>query len=179
MKTEDDQSRSGQSGVVIADQRVDLRVDPVPTWKVYRAPCIAHQSGCRQCGAPIRDSRAYCSRVCRRRFEMDHFWNTARIQAIQKTKPGYDPEVYIAGGERPKGFPACAKCQKPGGLEVNHIKPLNGCRPHFGCCHHQSNLEALCHGCHVAETKRQRLAGEIGAPKAPREMPLFDSQAVA
>ncbi len=147
----------------------------VPTWATYRAECIPHKTGCRQCGAPLKSaSRAYCSRRCMRTFEIEHFWGTAREHAIRKSKPGYDHDKYIAEGSRVEGKPRCAKCNTECWPEVNHIKPLNGNRPHFGCCHHQSNLEALCHDCHVTETRRQRAAGEIGAPKIPFATPLLD-----
>lgn len=40
-------------------------------------------------------------------------------------------------------------------LEVNHIVPREGRGYGWGCHHHLSNLETLCHPCHVAETTRQ------------------------
>lgn len=153
----------------------------VPTWATYRADCIPHKTGCRQCGCPLKSAfRAYCSHRCRRAFEMDHFWGTARNHAIYKADPSYSREAYIAEGSTGSSLwdkKPCAKCGelRPGEtLEVNHIKPLNGNRPMFGCCHHQSNLEPLCHDCHVEETKRQRRAGEIGRPKIPHATPLLD-----
>lgn len=57
--------------------------------------------------------------------------------------------------------------------EVNHIRPLNGIRPAFGCCHHQENLEVVCHDCHVAIGIEQRAAGLIGKPKPPAAPDLF------
>lgn len=43
-----------------------------------------------------------------------------------------------------------------GSLRVNHIEPLVGRGYRWGCCHHQENLETLCHTHHVEETTRQR-----------------------
>jgi 5-methylcytosine-specific restriction endonuclease McrA len=43
-------------------------------------------------------------------------------------------------------------------LEVNHIVPRNGGGYGKGCHHHLSNLETLCHPCHVAVTNEQRKA---------------------
>ena len=40
-------------------------------------------------------------------------------------------------------------------LEVNHIEPRVGRGYGFGCHNHLSNLETLCHPCHVIETRRQ------------------------
>jgi hypothetical protein len=42
-------------------------------------------------------------------------------------------------------------------LEVNHITPRAGEGYGMGCHHHQSNLETLCHECHVKVTRRQRV----------------------
>lgn len=125
----------------------------------YRAPCAA-ASGCRQCGRDIRPRCAYCSEACRKTFEQEHFWNTARHEAVRR-----------AG--RARGTPpTCAKCHLPCDPEVNHIVPLNGNRPAFGCCHHQTNLEVLCHACHLIVGAEQRRAGLIGRPKPQIALPL-------
>lgn len=149
----------------------------VAVWATYRAECIPHKTGCRYCGTPLKYvHRAYCSHRCRRAFEMDHFWGTARLHAIHKTREGYDRERYVADGSVDRGKRShCAKCGCEGAGEVNHIRPLNGNRPFFGCCHHQLNLEALCRKCHKEETRRQWRAGEI-KPRQPRATPLLDSE---
>lgn len=139
-------------------------------WKSYRAPCRPHETGCRQCGNDIRPSRAYCSVECSNEFERNHFWGTAAAHAIWRAR---------SDGH---GRPTCARCGKTCGVfnwrqreaEVNHKVPVNGNRPHFGCCHHQENLEVLCHSCHVAVTKEQRRAGLIGPPKPPITFPLLE-----
>ena len=43
-------------------------------------------------------------------------------------------------------------------LEVNHVVPRNGAGYGRGCHHHLSNLETLCHPCHVKVTNEQRAA---------------------
>jgi hypothetical protein len=115
----------------------------------YRAPCRP-LGGCRNCGAPPAwPKRFYCSDACRVEFEADHFWGSARHRAL--TLAMHD------------GRARCARCHEStrGWPEVNHIVPVNGSRYHFGCQNHQSNLEVLCHRCHVEVTAEQRAAGLI------------------
>lgn len=47
--------------------------------------------------------------------------------------------------------------------EVNHIEPRNGKGYLSGCWNHLSNLETLCHGCHVEVTNQQRVERRGGA----------------
>lgn len=134
----------------------------------YRADCKPMGPGCRQCGEPTTGRlHYYCSVEHREQFEDDHFWNSARAEALRRfaiydirsrayryTSVGrfyYSVIAYICWrcGERIAGD----------GPEVNHIMPVNGHRPGFGCMNHQSNLEVLCHACHVIATAEQRAAG--------------------
>ena len=47
----------------------------------YRAAC-SPPAGCRQCGdPPVKPKRFYCSDACKRTFDADHFWGTARLVA--------------------------------------------------------------------------------------------------
>lgn len=135
----------------------------------YYAACRPHRPGvCRGCGGPLGPRRRfYCSdNDCRRRFEADHFWQTARAAAIARATV-YDPST-----RAPQGA-ACAGCGRIldgrsyprahwGVPEVNHIVPVNGQRAHFACANHQSNLEVLCHPCHLQATAAQRAAGTVG-----------------
>lgn len=66
-------------------------------------------------------------------------------------------------------------------LEVNHVEPRNGAGYDKGCWNHQSNLQVLCHPCHVAETTRQiqerpilaaLAAGTVDAREAQRLIDL-------
>lgn len=147
-----------------------------PTWSDYRAACITFTSGCRQCGAEIDDRRAYCSALCRHTFERNHFWNTARVHAVWLACGGsVNEDGSRAVTPSISGRPICARCKKPCVAEVNHIVPLNGYRPSFGCCHHQSNLEVLCHDCHLEATAQQRREGLIGPPRVPGPLLEFFS----
>ena len=154
-----------------------------PVWSVYRAPCRPFDSGCRQCGKAITNGRAYCSGACSDTFQKNHFWNTARWEAIRASISADKDTIRQQGMEH---LAVCARCGGPARAvaipekvengrvyhasywapEVNHKVPLNGIRPHFGCCHHQDNLECVCHPCHVAIGIEQRAAGLIGKPKA-------------
>ena len=52
----------------------------------------------------------------------------------------------------------CVKCGSAGRLECDHIKPLaNGGEPYK-----DSNLQALCRGCHIEKTRVERGVGEVG-----------------
>jgi len=46
-------------------------------------------------------------------------------------------------------------------LEVNHIEPRNGQGYGWGCHNHLSNLETLCHDCHVLVTREQKRARRL------------------
>lgn len=119
----------------------------------YRAACKTHTTGCRNCGRiPSGRKQFYCSDDCRLEFERDHFWGTARDMAMRDA---------IREGD-PLRISWCTRSCGRWATEVNHITPLNGLRPHFGCCHHRDNLEALCHSCHLQTTAEQRAAGLIG-----------------
>lgn len=50
--------------------------------------------------------------------------------------------------------------------EVNHVEPRAGNGYGKGCWNHQTNLQVLCHRCHVAETMRQHWERKGGRPQA-------------
>ncbi len=53
----------------------------------YRADCRleAAQGGCRNCGEPPTGRKIfYCSDGCRDAFEVDHFWGSARNEALKR-----------------------------------------------------------------------------------------------
>jgi len=154
-------------------------ISKMPVWAAYRAECRPFATGCRQCGQDITRGRAYCSMPCSDTFQQNHFWNTARWHAISLSSPLDADHVRRIGMEVAA---VCARCGGPAravawhGMywppEVNHKTPLNGVRPHFGCCHHQENLECVCHPCHVAIGVEQRAAGLIGKPRPQIILPI-------
>lgn len=130
----------------------------------YRAPCRP-PGGCRQCGrAPQWPKRFYCSDECRDEFDQNHFWGSARHQTLWRRT------IYDVGSLNPRRrvrYPVgtvCARCEGLHAAEVNHIVPVAGLRFHVDCAHHQANLEALCHPCHVEVTNEQRAAGLLRRP---------------
>lgn len=154
----------------------------------YYADCRSHRKGCRNCGSPPTGRKIYyCSDECRETFEFNHFWGTARRRAIERAKvyslerssreylEWTGPSARWVRGlvGRELGI-LCARCEHLGGFspEVNHIVPVNGNRPPFGCCHHMDNLEVVCHPCHLVITAEQRRAGLIGKPRAQQRLPL-------
>lgn len=134
---------------------------------------------CNRCGTSLKGRQTqWCSDECQEELRRNHDWGVARRAALvrdghrcvrcsgtgnrrqwvtlwahdrrhraQLIDLGIDPDG-IRGGriQVAKALPW---------LEVNHIKPRNGGGYGWGCAHHQSNLETLCHPCHVAETNRQ------------------------
>ena len=101
---------------------------------------------CWICAEPLpKKRRKYCSDACSDVYAQNHAWNWARFAVLRRD------------GWR------CTKCGseakstngKYWGLEVNHIVPREGKAMTAGCHHHLSNLETLCHFCHVKVTNRQ------------------------
>lgn len=136
-----------------------------PKQDPWRAACRP-PAGCRQCGTPPEGRRTvYCSKPCQEQYDADHFWDDARYAALQRARVfSIDRPVNPRTGRRNAVVlgRACARCGELDAREVNHIQPVNGDRRYFSCQHHQSNLEALCHECHVATTNEQRRLGLIG-----------------
>ena len=134
----------------------------------YRAPCrpfpdIVDERLCRECGEFSGGRRSfYCSRECRDTFDADHFWGTARLAALSRASIWSIGRGDHRGLTRPPLGYVCARCEGFKAWEVNHIEPVNGDRQHFSCRHHQTNLEVLCHQCHLIVTAEQRAAGLIG-----------------
>jgi 5-methylcytosine-specific restriction endonuclease McrA len=136
---------------------------------------------CNRCGAALTGRRTqWCSDQCETAFRADHDWNAARHAALVRDNrrcvkcgghgsyrvgtmrfhAGRDGWRFARLGVEwcgPDDVWIDALWHIPW-LEVNHITPRNGGGYQWGCHNHQSNLETLCHGCHVAETNRQAAA---------------------
>jgi len=109
------------------------------------------------CAKPLpKRRRRWCSDACSR-FYTDaiygqHDWNLARHKAYLR-----DERKCVKCGAPETLIPAKTKWGSPrSSLEVNHIVPRNGAGYGRGCHHHLSNLETLCHPCHVQVTNAQR-----------------------
>lgn len=109
---------------------------------------VGAAGGCDWCGAPLTGRRTrWCSDECCNEFGRQHAWTAARGAALVRDKRS----CVRCGSERdPDGK------RWRGWLQVNHIDPRVGRGYGFGCHNHLSNLETLCHPCHVDETNRQR-----------------------
>ncbi len=91
------------------------------------------------CAKPLpRRRRRWCSDQCSRVYGQNHDWGNARMAA--RRRDGYK----------------CVRCESKEKIEVNHIIPRRGRGYGTGCQHHQTNLETLCHNCHVRITNEQR-----------------------
>lgn len=91
-----------------------------------------HPSGCGMCGAELTGRRRrWCSDDCANRYYRNHVWNVARWEA------------HVRAGHKCVGCGARSE-------EIDHITERNG-HPigQHSCLHHQDNLRAVCHNCHV------------------------------
>jgi 5-methylcytosine-specific restriction endonuclease McrA len=121
---------------------------------------------CPVCGTRLTTGqRRWCSTECSRFYTRNHYWPNARAAALNRdghrcVKCQWSKELFdqLAGGQYFLWSRATLKlCKDDNWLEVNHIVPRAGEGYGMGCHHHQSNLETLCHKCHVKVTRRQRV----------------------
>lgn len=113
---------------------------PRPATVRKTALCVA-PSGCNNCGRKLTGrQQRWCSQECAFGWYNEHLWSFARKTAMVRANW------------------RCVSCGKRA-EEVDHIKPRLGMpigKP--SCLHHQSNLRALCHTCHV---NRKTVFGEV------------------
>lgn len=157
-------------------------------------PFVDVDGVCNRCGTMLTGRRTkWCSDDCESVVRGEHDWSVARRLTVERDG-GHCVRCGGDGSEqRPKRWYAIERPQAealfgvrigwretisvPGNklpwLEVNHIDPRVGRGYLWGCHNHLTNLETLCHGCHVVETNRQAaqrrgnsgddLAGDSGA----------------
>lgn len=134
--------------------------DATPTWRDFVTCVDLSELVCRlaTCRAPLPDRRkAYCSDKHATEFQSDHVWSAARRVARRRARwacqrCGFKPSVI-----KKDPVAKLAYSRHELRLEVNHIAPLTGSYRGVTCLNHQSNLEVLCHKCHVETTNGQRL----------------------
>jgi 5-methylcytosine-specific restriction endonuclease McrA len=139
-------------------------------------------TGCAGCGKPLPPRRTrWCSDKCSstwwRGFAEQHDWADARAAALKRdghrcTRCGADDfndskphmrdyKTMDFDRFRIDRFRIDAKAWRRAKatrqLEVNHIVPRVGAGYGRGCWNHLSNLETVCHRCHVEVTKKQRV----------------------
>lgn len=140
---------------------------------------------CRRCGSALTGRRtAWCSDECEREWQRNHYWQMARPATVTRdghccvkcgstgTTRRHARRVSVRNtaemrrlGLTLEGDPRSAIVGRSAyvyvytthriWLEVNHIEPRVGQGYNAGCHHHLTNLETLCHPCHVIETTRQ------------------------
>ena len=115
---------------------------------------LCRLASCRMALPPRRT--AYCSDKHAREFQRNHVWSAARQAARRRSRwacerCGLRPSVMRKNPDVHRAF-----SRRELRLEVNHIQPLVGAYRGVTCLNHQSNLEVLCHRCHVAVTSEQR-----------------------
>jgi hypothetical protein len=131
---------------------------PIP-WRSHVTCVDLSEPVCRlaSCRKPLTGRRkAYCCDRHAREFERNHLWIAARRAARRRAKwacqrCGFKPADVR---REPSLLPIYKRSELR--LEVNHIEPLLGSYRGFTCLNHLSNLEVLCHRCHVAATNEQR-----------------------
>jgi len=118
------------------------------------------------CRRPLEGRRtAYCSDRHASEFQREHVWWAARRAARRRARwacerCGFKPSLIRKDPEARVRYRRYELR-----LEVNHIQPLTGAYRSVTCFNHQSNLEVLCHRCHVEATNGQRQL-RLGAAEA-------------
>jgi hypothetical protein len=117
---------------------------------------------CWWCGEPLpKFARKWCATGgrCERAWWRNHSWSEARSEALRRSS-GL-PESFLA-----YEWARCDECGSQESLEVNHVEPRVGQGYQAGCHNHQTNLQVLCHDCHVKETTRQLYERKLAAADA-------------
>jgi hypothetical protein len=135
--------------------------DEAVTWRAHVTCVDITEQVCRlaTCRAPLTARRtAYCSDAHAREFVRNHVWSDARRTARRLAKwacqqCGFKPSLIRKDPEALKTY-----SRHELRLEVNHIAPLRGSYRGVTCSNHLTNLEVLCHRCHLATTAEQRRA---------------------
>jgi hypothetical protein len=139
---------------------------------------------CYLCGGPLpKLARWWCSSKCVDLWSRNHEWTAARAEALIRSAALSD-RWYDGFADHLINWARCDQCAADvhaAALEVNHVEPRNGGGYSRGCWNHQTNLQVLCHACHVKETKRQTverpvyMALKAGLITAERAQELIDA----
>jgi len=130
-----------------------------PAWQSSVTCVDLSAAVCRvaSCLAPLPPRRtAYCSDRHAREFERNHVWLHARRAARRRARWACERCGFKPSEVRKDPAARRAYARHELRLEVNHILPLVGSYRSVTCLNHQTNLEVLCHVCHLAVTKEQR-----------------------
>lgn len=121
---------------------------------------------CPACGSTaLHVTEGWCSVDCLQYFRRNHYWSLARPAALHRDNShcvncGFSEDAgWVLADDQ---YVLYTRSMLLNGrddnwLEVNHITPRRGQGYGAGCHNHLSNLETLCHNCHVKVTNRQRV----------------------
>ena len=129
------------------------------TWRTFVICVDLSERLCRlaTCRAPLSNRRtAYCCDAHAREFVRNHVWSAAKRTARRRAKWSCQRCGFKPAEVRKDPVARKAYRRHELRLEVNHILPLRGTYRGVTCANHLSNLEVLCHRCHLAVTAEQR-----------------------
>jgi hypothetical protein len=138
--------------------------DPAPSWRAYVNCVDLSEPLCRlaSCRQPLAGRRtAYCSDKHALEFQRDHVWSDARRAARRRAKWACERCGFKPSEVKKDELRRALYRRHELRLEVNHIQPLGGRYRGVSCLNHQSNLEVLCHSCHLLATGRLGRAGSL------------------
>lgn len=110
--------------------------------------------------------RAYCSDAHARQFTRNHVWLEARKAARRRARWACERCGFKPSTVKKDAVARTLYARVELRLEVNHILPLGGAYRGVTCLNHQTNLEVLCHRCHVAVTETQRLNRRVASQRS-------------
>jgi hypothetical protein len=134
------------------------------SWQAFVNCVDLSQPVCRvaSCRVELPPRRtAYCSDRHAREFERNHVWLYARRAARRRARWACERCGFKPSEIRKDPIVRRAYSRHELRLEVNHIAPLVGSYRSVTCLNHQTNLEVLCHRCHLEVTRGQREGGGI------------------
>jgi hypothetical protein len=134
-------------------------LDEPAGWQAHVTCVDLAQPLCRvgHCRATLPSRRtAYCSDRHAREFERNHVWFAARRAARRRAGWACERCGFKPAEIRRDPVARARYARHELHLQVNHIEPLVGAYRLVTCANHLSNLEVLCHRCHLAVTGRQR-----------------------
>jgi len=138
------------------------------TWRTFVTCVDVSELRCRvaTCRSILSGRRtAYCSDAHAREFVRNHVWADARRTARRRAKWSCQRCGFKPGSIRKDPVARQTYSRHELRLEVNHIVPLRGSYRGVTCSNHLTNLEVLCHRCHLVATAEQRLiAGSKTGP---------------
>jgi hypothetical protein len=129
------------------------------TWRSFVTCVDISEQRCRlaSCRTPLLGRRtAYCSDAHAREFVRNHVWADARRMARRRAKWACQRCGLKPSQIRKDPIARNQYSRHELRLEVNHILPLRGSYRGVTCSNHLSNLEVLCHRCHLLTTAEQR-----------------------